>query len=102
MLIHTNTDGMSELCPEISKYISLLTIAVKIINYDLCECAANDLLRATLKLFDSIHKFFENQNDKTNLTIFVGIIWENLKKIKIDSFEQYHCDWATNLQRKQC
>ena len=53
MLSQQNMEGMSELCPELSKYISLLTIAVKIINCDLCECAANDFLKATLKVFES-------------------------------------------------
>eukprot|EP01084_Bolivina_argentea_P201471 344366_1 len=51
-------EGINALCKEMSKYISILTIAVKIINYGLCECAANELIKAVLHVFNSIHKLF--------------------------------------------
>ena len=58
MISHGGIDGINELCPEISKYISILTVSVKIINYGLCDCAANQLIKVNIDLFDSIIKLF--------------------------------------------
>eukprot|EP01083_Nonionella_stella_P201959 738282_1 len=97
-------EGINALCKEMSKYISILTIAVKIINYGLCECAANELIKAVLHVFNSIHKLFafihnkhstvddddDKQNDDNNsnnpnqktLATLVGVVWEQLKNLK--------------------
>lgn len=102
MISHGGIDGINELCPEISKYISILTVSVKIINYGLCDCAANQLIKVNIDLFDSIIKLFifikdtfnKNKNDdekkdnddtndnnsndpnKKTLTTLVGVVWE--------------------------
>eukprot|EP00484_Ammonia_sp_Unknown_P030112 CAMPEP_0197028472 /NCGR_PEP_ID=MMETSP1384-20130603/8147_1 /TAXON_ID=29189 /ORGANISM="Ammonia sp." /LENGTH=523 /DNA_ID=CAMNT_0042457481 /DNA_START=45 /DNA_END=1616 /DNA_ORIENTATION=+ len=107
IVVHQNIEGVDELCCEISKYVSILTISVKIINYALCECAANQLLKVCIDLFDALYKLFayihNNANTKTsdtaqndaddqktlivdandrNLTTLVGVIWEHLKLLK--------------------
>lgn len=81
MITHTKAKGIDDLCPEVSKHISILTVCVKIINFGLCECAANALLNATITVFDSVHKLFSfiNQHSNTNdqtLTTLVGLIWK--------------------------
>ena len=99
MIIHQGIEGINELCPEISKYVSILTVSVKIVNCGLCDCAANQLIKVNIDLFDSIIKLFtfikdkaknnsdekdnDNDNDpnKKNLTTLVGVVWE-VKNIK--------------------
>ena len=84
MITHTKAKGIDDLCPEVSKHISILTVSGKIINFGLCECAANALLNATITVFDYVHKLFSfiNQHSNTNstndqtLTTLVGLIWE--------------------------
>ena len=99
VITHGSIEGIDELCPEVSKHISILTVSVRIINYGLCECAANQLLAASLSVLDAIHNFFEfiqrsnasNSDHKTDdekhkddgadavntqlLTTLVGVVW---------------------------
>ena len=92
MITHQHIEGIDELCPEISKYVSILSTSVRIINHVLCQCAANQLRTASISVLDGIHELFvfiqhstrtddEKQSaDKRavntqRLTTLVGIIW---------------------------
>ena len=93
MIYQQGVAGIDDLCPEVSKNVSILTVSVRIINHGLCECAANQLLNASLSVLESIYNVFlfihrsstdkadeekqrDDQSHEHGLATLVGVVWE--------------------------
>lgn len=77
MLTVENIDGIDELCPEMSNYISIFSISVRVISGQLCDTIRNDFMFKVNYIFDLLIRLFRQieEKKKKQLNKITAMLW---------------------------